>query len=256
MKISIISKNKSVIYKLLAVIGAILLWQGISSAVAMPLIVVSPAEVARRLWELIFERDFFVTVLYSLLRIGSGFLLSLFFGTAMAILSGKSKAAEYILWPYVAVIKAVPVASFIIMCLLWMNFTGLTVFISFLISFPAVYSNVLTGIKSTDKKLLEMADVYKMPYRGRLHYIYIPAVKPYLLSACGISAGMSWKAGVAAEVIGVVNGSVGGKLYEAKIYLQSADLFAWTAVIVALSVAVEKLTFFLLKKVFSGVEKR
>ena len=59
---------------------------------------------------------------------------------------------------------------------------------------------------------------------------------------------MSWKAGVAAEVIGVVGGSIGEKLYEAKIYLQTGDLLAWTVVIVALSALFERAVLALLRR--------
>ena len=147
-------------------------------------------------------------MLFSLLRITCGFLIALALGILLAILAGRFPVVETLLWPYVVTIKSVPVASFIILCLIWFSFNQLTIFIAFLIAFPVIYSNVLQGIKSADRNLLEMADLYKASWGRKFLYIYVPNIKPYLISACSVAVGMSWKAGVAAEVIGVVNGSI------------------------------------------------
>ncbi len=119
-----------------------------------------------------------------------------------------------------------------------------------------IYSGVLTAMKNTDRSLLEMAALFKVPFGRRLRMIHLPHLAPYLLSACGVAAGMTWKAGVAAEVIGMVPGSVGEKLYNAKIYFENADLLAWTLIIILLSAAMEKAFVFLLGKVIRGVVKR
>lgn len=119
---------------------------------------------------------------------------------------------------------------------------------------PIVYTNLLDGIRSVDKKMLEMADVFGMTFPRRMKYIWLPAVKPFLISGCRISLGLAWKSGVAAELIGIPDGSVGEALYYSKLFLDTADLFAWTVVIVLLSVVFEKLFLFLLKKLLKGVE--
>ena len=120
----------------------------------------------------------------------------------------------------------------------------LAVAICFLVVFPNIYLNTLEGLKSADRGLLEMAEVFRLPLGTQFFYIYRPALKPFLLSAFQLSLGMCWKSGVAAEVIGTPSHSIGGALYLAKIYLDTADLFAWTAVIVVLSVFFEKIIFY------------
>ena len=174
----------------------------------------------------------------------------------LAVAAGRLRVLELLLWPYVTAIKSVPVASFIIICLIWMSTRQLAVFISFLMVFPVIYSNTLQGIKSADGALLEMARVYRVPFSRRLGYIYAPQVKPFLLSGCSVALGMSWKSGVAAEVIGVVGGSIGERLYEAKVYFQMTDLLAWTVVIVVCSVGFEKLVLWLLRRGFAAWEGR
>ena len=106
---------------------------------------------------------------------------------------------------------------------------------------PIVYVNTIAGLASTDPKLLEMARVFHMPALKKVRYIYVPALMPYLVSGCKTALGMSWKSGIAAEVIGLPSGSLGERLYTAKVYFQTEDLFAWTAVIVAVSLIFERL---------------
>ena len=249
------TKTKKVLYKTLSVLLALLIWQLISMKVGMELLLASPFEVVKRLFSIWAEPAFFSTVFFTLLRIMTGFLLAFVAGTVLGFLSHRFKAAEILLWPYVITVRSVPIASIIILCLIWLSFDQLTVFISFLIAFPVIYSNVLTGLKATGSEMTELAKLYKVKWKNRLVYIYLPQIKPFLISACSTSIGMAWKAGVAAEVIGVIKGSVGERLYDSKIYLMTADLFAWTIMIVVISVILEKLFILLLKSVYRGVVK-
>lgn len=238
-----------------AVIFALAIWQTAAMAVGRSMLLASPLSVIKSLVHLIADRTFISTVLYSSMRISLGFIIAFFAGIFLAALSAKLKLIEIMLRPYVTAIKTVPVASFIILCLIWFSYSQLTVFISFLIAFPVIYSNVLQGIKSTPVRMTEVAALYRVSAAGKILYIYLPSVKPYLISACGISVGMAWKAGVAAEVIGVLEGSIGERLYEAKVYFQNSELLAWTVVIILLSVVGEKLFTFILRRIFSALER-
>jgi NitT/TauT family transport system permease protein len=218
------------------------------------LLLVTPLTVVQRLFTLCTEADFLSTIGFSFMRIAFGFLLGLFIGSILAVIAGRFYLAEVMLWPFMVAIKSVPVASFIILCLIWLSSKSLPTFISFLMVLPIVYTNMLQGIKSTDNKLLEMAAVFQVGWLKRMKYIHLPQLKPYLISASSVSIGLSWKAGTAAEVIGIPDGSIGEKLYEAKVYLSSGDLFAWTVVIIVVSISFEKLFLFLLNRLFTKVE--
>ena len=159
----------------------------------------------------------------------------------LAVLAFRRKWVRELLAPLAAAVKAVPVVSFIILALVWLNSRSLSILISGLMVFPVVYGNVLAGLGQADRQLLEMARVFRVPLRRQALGIYLPAVLPYFRAACALGLGLCWKAGIAAEVIGLPGGSLGERLYTAKVYFQTADLFAWTAVIVAASVAFEKL---------------
>ena len=131
-------------------------------------------------------------------------------------------------------------ASFVILVLIWVSSRNLSVLISFLMVFPVIYTNVLDGISQTDRGLLEMAEVFGIPFGRRLRTIYVSQVLPYFRTGCSLALGLCWKAGVAAEVIGIPQNSIGENLYNAKIYLDTPALFAWTLVIICISVLFEK----------------
>ena len=229
-----------------AVLFWLLVWQGASMALsaAYPhghLLLASPLSALVRLGELACTAAFWRAVGNSALHIFGGFLLSCVLAVLLAALSARFRAARELLSPLVAAVKAVPVVSFIILALVWLDGRDLSLFISALMVFPPVYLNVLAGIDSADRQLLEMAAVFRVPFRRQLRGIWLPQVLPYFRAACSLALGLCWKAGAAAEVIGLPGGTIGERLYTAKVYFQTPDLFAWTAVIVAVSVVFEKL---------------
>ncbi len=219
------------------------------------LLLVSPLQIVKRLSTLVLEESFLLTVRFTFSRIAFGFIFGLLFGAVFALIAGRFKTFEILLWPYMVTIKSIPVASFVVIALIWFSSSNLSSLISFLMVLPIVYTNLLEGIKSVDRKMLQMADVFKMPFGRRVRFIWLPSVKPFLLSAVRIALGLAWKSGVAAELIGIPEGSVGEELYYSKLYLDTESLFAWTVVVVAISVAFEKLTLFLVKKAFERTER-
>ena len=194
-----------------------------------------------RLGQLAVTAAFWRTVAWSAVRIFGGFLISTVLAVVLAALAACKTWFRELMAPLVAGIKAVPVASFIILALVWLNSQSLSLFISALMVFPPVYLNVLEGICRTDHRLLEMARVFRVPLGRRLRGIYLPQVMPHFRTAVSLGLGLCWKAGAAAEIIGLPAGSMGERLYTAKVYFQTPDLFAWTVTIVAVSVVFERL---------------
>ncbi len=230
-------------------------WQTVAMAVGEQILLASPLAVIKRLFTLWREDGFFGAILFSFVRIVGGALLGIATGCLLAALSSRAKWVEILLSPLMVTVKSVPVASFIVIALIWLSSRTLSIFISFLIVLPVVYANMLTGIRATPREMTQMAQVFRLPWYKRLLFIRLPAVKTYLLSACGSALGMAWKAGVAAEVIGLPNGSLGEVIYDAKVYLNSVDLLAWTVIIVAISVGFEKLFVGALKFAYGRLEK-
>lgn len=246
---------KTYVIRALAVAFWILIWQLASVWLGQEILLASPVSVIKKLGELVITASFWKAIGFSFARIVLGFLLALFLGMVLAVLAYRFKIVSILLGPLITVIKSTPVASFIILCLIWIPSRNLSVFISFLMVLPVVYTNILQGIRQTDRKLLEMADVFHVGMRKRILYIYISQILPYLLTACTLGLGLCWKAGVAAEVIGVPSGSIGEKLYHAKVYLNTPDLFAWTIVIIVISFLFEKCFLAVLRGIVRKIEK-
>lgn len=242
--------------KALSILLALLVWQLAAWLVQSHLLLVSPWTALVRLGRLSGEGSFWLAVFHSLGRILLGFALALLTGIFLAVVSARWQLVDALLWPYMAAIKATPVASFIILCLIWLDSRSLSVFISFLMVLPIIYTSVLQGIRSTDIQLLEMAAVFKVSRWRRLVYIYLPQLRPFLVASCTVATGLAWKAGIAAEVIGIPAGTIGERLYQAKIYLDTGDLFAWTIVVVGLSILVDKAIVHGLDQWFAFVESR
>ena len=222
----------------LAVVFWLAVWQAVSM-IANDLIVASPAEVLTTLGSLCVTADFWATIARSFFRIVLGFALSVVAGCALAALSAFTWA-DALISPPMRLIKATPVASFVILLLLMFSSRYLSTAICFLMVLPVIYFNVLSGIKNADQKLLEMARVFSFKPREKMKHIYIPAIRPHFISAVKISLGLCFKSGVAAEVIGLPSGTIGEKLYMAKIYLSTGELFAWTLVIIVISALFER----------------
>lgn len=243
-------------FKLWAIIFWIALWQIISMFIGQELLVASPVSVVKKLFELIVTSEFWLSILFTFARIMGGFFISLILAVFLGALSSRFSFVHDLLSPLMALMKSTPVASITILILIWISAQNLSLILSIIMVLPIMYSNILTGIQNTNPELLEMADLFKIPFKRRLRYIYIPEVMPYFSAACKISLGISWKSGVAAEVIGRPAGSIGERLYQAKIYLETPDLFAWTLVIVLISIVLEKLLLNIIGIIKRRLEER
>lgn len=238
-----------------AVLVWLLIWQLGAMAMDQQILLVSPIAVLIRLGTLAVEPSFWKAVGFSLLRITGGFFLGAAVGTVLAALSARLRRVEELLAPLLLAIKSIPVASFIILSLILFSSRNLSVLISFLMVLPVLYTGTLSGIRAMDKQMLEMAQVFQIPAPRRVRYVYLPQVLPYFRAACASALGLCWKSGIAAEVIGMPTGSIGERLQQAKIYLDTPDLFAWTLVIVLVSLAFERL-FLALLQIATGYLER
>lgn len=218
----------------------LLFWQFLFLIINKEVLIASPVHVFKTFFSLCFQSTFWLTIFSSLFRILIGYLCSVFFGILFAILCYRSKILYEFFSPVIQVMKATPVASFSILILLWVKTDIVPIVISFLMVFPSIWINVSIGITQTEKQYLEMAKIYGFSLFKTCRYIYLPSVLPYFISACHAGIGMAWKAGIAAEVICTPSISIGKKIYETKIYLETSELFVWTICAILFSILLEK----------------
>jgi NitT/TauT family transport system permease protein len=223
-------------------------WQAAATALGHPILLVGPWDVAVRLVELVPTGAFWAAIGHTLLRIAVGFAAAALVGSLLAAASAAWAWVDALLAPVIAAIRATPVVSFIILVLIWANSSVLAAIVSFLMALPIMHATVLEGIRHRDVRLLEMVDVFDVPWARRVLAVDVPAVLPFFVAGCRTGIGLAWKSGIAAEVIGLPTGSIGEQLYQAKLFLATADLFAWTVVVVALSSLMERLVVWALER--------
>lgn len=211
-----------------------------------------PWDVAVSLWELLGQGDFWADVGMSLLRIMTGFFAAVVVGIGLALLTTRFCVLNALFSPILSAVRAVPVASFIFLAFLWIAADRMPTFIAFLMVTPLVWENVRQGILNTDRKLLEMARVFRLGRGCRFRRIWLPSVGPYLQAALSIGFGFAWKSGVAAEIICTTGHSIGSQIAEAKSTLDYSQVFACTVVVAALSLMLEWLVKRLVRKEVSG----
>ncbi len=218
----------------------LVLWYGLDRLICNEILFAGPEATLRALMRLLGTSEFYISVISSLTRIAMGFAAGAAVGIAAAVLGYRVSAVGAFLAPFVMTLKSTPVVSFVILLLIWAGNKNLSLLICLLVVAPILYLNTMSGLRAVDTKLLEMAQILHMPYRSRIRYIYIPQLRPNLTGALSLSLGMSWKSGVAAEVIGQPLHTIGNALYRSKIFFETADVFAWTLVIIVMSWVFER----------------
>ncbi len=215
-------------------------WYILSAALGRALVLPTPFAVFGRLLALLPTADFWLACLGSVLRIFVGLIAGILAGVLLASLCAVSKLMEAIFEPLVTVIKATPVASIIILMLFIMAKSAVPMVAALLMVIPIVFGNVKKGITSVPVDLSEVAEMYDFGFGKRMKYLVLPSVLPYFSAACRSALGLAWKAGIAAEVICYPKYSIGANLNNAKVYLESEELYAWTIVVIVISVLIEK----------------
>lgn len=224
------------------------IWQLLDVIIDNRLVLAGPIRVAQALVEQLGQPDFWVICGASFGRIALGFLLSFVVGFLLALMSCRHRLFRDFVDPIISLLRTIPVASFIILLLIWVGNQALTVFLAFFIVLPLIYTNMVTGFESVDRQMLEMARVYGLSRWRTFLYIYRPAFMPFLMSSTKISLGMTWKSGIMAEVLATPKPSIGKEMATARTFLDTPDLLAWTVVVMVLSFLFEKAFMELLKR--------
>ncbi len=225
----------------------IFIWYIISKVVAREILVPSPLRTLEAFFSLIKTSKFQKAVCLSLLRIFAGFAIAAISGIFGAILSYCFRFFEAMTSPLLSLIRAIPVASFIILALVWIKTDMLPIFISFFTVTPIIWDLVLSGMKNTNKAALEAAAVDGAGKAAQIFFIILPSLRSTILTAFISGFGFAWKSGIAAEIICRPRTALGTLIQDAKMYLESPELFALTGTVILLSLAIEKLLKHFLK---------
>ncbi len=225
------------------------LWWILSLIVRKAWVLPSPPKVLKTLWTLVGTKDFWISVLLSTGNVLSGYLAGIAAGVVLAVLCNRFSPVRTLFAPLLGVLRATPVASFIMLLWVFVDRSAVPFLIVLFIVMPVVFGNVSEGLSKTDRELLEVAAVYDFSLFKKLRAIYIPGILPFFTSAAVTGLGLAWKSGIAAEVLCAPLGSIGRGIFMAKRDVETAELFAYTAVVIVLSFGFETLVRVLLGKV-------
>ena len=224
-----------------------LVWVLAAWAMDKPLLLPSPVQVLRCMGQLAVTSAFWKITLISIGRILLGLALGIGLGALLAVLTELSPLLHTLISPAMTAMQATPVASFAILVLIWVDRDFVPVLICCMMALPVIWGGVSGGIRSTDPQLLEMAEVFRLSRYTKLRRIFLPSVLPFFRTACASALSLGWKAGIAAEVLTVPKMSIGRMISEAKLYLLTEELFAWTLTVIVLSLILQKIMLRLLK---------
>ena len=237
--------NKRLI-NFLTVFGIICFWLGVWQVSAIlvgnTLFLPTPWQTFNALIELLKKTDFYKAVFSSLFRVIIALLIGILSGVALAFVCHRSSVCKKVFYPFFAVIKATPVATFIVLLWILINGNKLAIIVALLMVMPIIWQNTLDGFNSISNELIEVADVFELTYKTRFRILIMPALSKYIYPAMITSVGLAWKSEIAAEIIAYTKNSIGMYINDAKTYMLTPTVFAWTAVIILMSVALETVT--------------
>lgn len=215
-------------------------WMLVAALVAQPLILPGPGAVVVALLRLVCDAGTWAILAGSGARILGGLALAAVCGGVLAGVSSRSRAFARLVAPALSFVKATPVACVVVLLLIWLGSARVSIAAVFLMALPGVYFSLAEGLAQVNRPLEQMLRIHGV--RGwRLFCAHTwREVLPFVLSCARAVIGMGWKAGVAAELIGMAVGTVGERIYQAKLLIETADLLAWTVLVVAASWACER----------------
>ena len=228
----------------------ILVWYLASFLVDSVLLLPTPHETALELFSLFGRLDFYKVIFFTLLRVLLGLVIGVASGITLAFICHKVEIAKSFISPIISVIRATPVASFIV--LLWVLVSGsaLAVIVAFLMVMPIVWQNTLDGFDSIPRELVEVAEIYEFSFKKKFTVLMLPVLSGYVFPAVITAVGLAWKSEIAAEIIAYTKNSIGMHINNAKSLLLTPTVFAWTVLVIVMSLLLE----WMIKRLLGGLK--
>lgn len=248
-----IIKNKNIFLFLMGIGLLLFSWSLISYFLNQPILVPAPTATLREMQAIVLSPDFIKIVGITMLRFLLGFFITVLLSAIFGVLAGLSSSFAYVFSSFIGLMKAIPTMAMILLAIIWLKSDFAPILVVFLISFPVLYWSWKTGIEETDGKLLQMAAVYRIRPLRVLREIYLPSVKPYVLSGLSSALGLGFKVGIGAEVLCQPRFGIGTALQIEKSNLNTAGVFAWALICIVL---VGLLDFLTKRFLFSALHRQ
>lgn len=216
-------------------------WKVLSMVMKSSYLLPSPEEVAIDLYKIIFSEDFIYSVSATVARGLFGFIIALVVALITGIFAGTSPNFFSFLKPILVVLRSTPVIAFILLALIWFSNRWVPVFIAIITMYPVICLNVIEGVKEVDKRLIEMAVIYRIDKPRIIRELYVPSIIPFLFSGMSTAFGFGWKAIIIGEVLSQPEFGIGTRIEYAHAYLLVGNLIAWTVAAVLISYFFDKI---------------
>ena len=189
----------------------------------------------------LFGNSHFLSIVAStILRGVVGFVISVILGIGLGVIAGINSNFNAFLRPMLVTIRSIPVIALILLALIWLSPGSVPVFIALLTMFPFICTNVIDGIKSVDKDLVDMANFYRVGRNKIIRELYIPAIMPFIISGASSAMGIGWRAIITGEVLSQPKYGIGTLMQGAQTFLNVDAVIAWTILAVIISYGFEK----------------
>lgn len=202
-----------------------------------------PGAVARGLGDIVVSGEIWWHTAASLGRILVGFGGALLVALLLGLLAFVSRLARGVVHDLLAVLNSTSVFVWIVVSIVWFGLSNWApIFTTFMITLPVVASNVVQGVASVDRRLLEMGDVYRLSERRKFTAIVVPSTVPYLVAGMKVGFGLALKVSVVAEIFGVTSG-IGYVMNYSREILATQMVFAWAIVMIVVMTLTDTLVF-------------
>lgn len=225
----------------------ILIWQLLSMLVGSSLLLPAPLDTMRAMYGIVRSAVGWQSIGMTMLRIILGYFLGCLLGVVFAVLTAQIKVLDWLLNPLRSLIKTTPITSFALILLVSLVSDVVPVVVAMIVVIPMIWQTTEEAIRRRDWQLLEMADIYFSPWK-KMRYVTLPQIMPQFFATASTALGFAWKAVITAEILALPRYGIGRQMQNTKYYLDVADLFAWTLLVIILSVIVESIVKYLLKK--------
>lgn len=232
---------KRIVLTCLSILLIPVAWQLLSWQMAQPQLIPSFPDLIRALLRLVYSPGFLVSIGTTCLRACVGLLLSLAAASITAFLLNRSEAIRFLFMPWLSLLRSVPVISFILLALIFLNPEMIPLLIAFLTMYPLLTENLLKGLMNRRDSWKMLARQFHLNAWNRLFQINYPQLKPYLFSGLASAVGFGWRAIIMGEVLSQCVDGIGKRMKEAQVFIDVPELIAWTLVAIVLSWLTDKL---------------
>jgi NitT/TauT family transport system permease protein len=223
--------------RLLSALLLLALWQAV--ALSGTALLPGPAAVLRALIDDATDGYLLSDLGYTLARVAASFAIAMAVGSAIGMAMGRSRTADGLFDLWLVLGLNVPALVIIILCYLWIGLNETAAIAAVALNKVAQTAVILReGARSVDTSLLQVAEVFRLPWARKMRRAYLPQLYPYVMAATRSGLSLIWKIVLVVELIGRSNG-VGFRLGLYFQFFDIANILAYSASFIAIMLAIE-----------------